>query len=97
MYLTANRVAEEGSVSTAPVMEQLDLFTDHMAVQAEKEAKEAELARERKLQEAMLGIKSEFGKNAILRACLKSFDKNGGVGDNRKKQAGAGENASISK
>ena len=32
-----------------------------------------------------------------LRACLKSFDKNGGVGDNRKKQAGAGENASISK
>jgi len=32
-----------------------------------------------------------------LRACLKSFDKNGGVGDNRKKQAGAGENASIPK
>lgn len=34
---------------------------------------------------------------ASLRACLKSFDKNGGVGDNRKKQAGAGENASIPK
>ena len=34
---------------------------------------------------------------ACLRACLKSFDKNGGVGDNRKKQAGAGENASIPK
>ena len=33
----------------------------------------------------------------VLRACLKSFDKNGGVGDNRKKQAGAGENASIPK
>ena len=32
-----------------------------------------------------------------LRACLKSFDKKGGVGDNRKKQAGAGENASIPK
>ena len=32
-----------------------------------------------------------------FRACLKSFDKNGGVGDNRKKQAGAGENASIPK
>ena len=32
-----------------------------------------------------------------VRACLKSFDKNGGVGDNRKKQAGAGENASIPK
>ena len=34
---------------------------------------------------------------AGLRACLKTFDKNGGVGDNRKKQAGAGENASIPK
>ena len=32
-----------------------------------------------------------------LRACLKTFDKNGGVGENRKKQAGAGENASIPK
>ena len=32
-----------------------------------------------------------------LRACLKSFDKKGRVGDNRKKQAGAGENASIPK
>ena len=33
----------------------------------------------------------------VVRACLKTFDKNGGVGDNRKKQAGAGENASIPK
>ena len=36
-------------------------------------------------------------RNVSVRACLKSFDKNGGVGDNRKKQAGAGENASIPK
>ena len=35
--------------------------------------------------------------DAVLRACLKTFDKNGGMGDNRKKQAGAGENASIPK
>ncbi|MCI9113213.1 MAG: hypothetical protein HFF96_02975 [Oscillibacter sp.] len=35
--------------------------------------------------------------DVVLRACLKTFDKNGGVGDNRKKQAGAGENASIPK
>ena len=27
----------------------------------------AELARERKLQEAMLGVKNKFGKNAILK------------------------------
>ena len=39
----------------------------------------------------------EQADDPYLRACLKSFDKNGGVGDNRKKQAGAGENASIPK
>ena len=32
-----------------------------------------------------------------LRACSKSFDKNGRAGDNRKKQAGAGENTRIPK
>ena len=48
-------------------MEQLDLFTDYAANQAKKELEAAELARERKLQEAMLGIKSKFGKNAILK------------------------------
>ncbi len=40
---------------------------------------------------------SLYLQKSHLRACLKSFDKNGGVGDNRKKQAGAGENASIPK
>ncbi len=67
MYLTANRVTAENSVPTEPAIEQLDLFTDYAAAQAQKEAQAAELARERKLQETMLGIKSKFGKNAILK------------------------------
>lgn len=67
MYLTANRVTAEDSVPKEPAMEQLDLFTDLEAAQREKEAQAAELARERKLQEAMLGIKSKYGKNAILK------------------------------
>ena len=48
-------------------MEQMDLFTDYAAAQAERKAQEAELAKERKLQETMLGIKSKYGKNAILK------------------------------
>ena len=67
MNLTANRVAAEDSVPKGPAMEQLDLFTDHEAVQAKKEAEAAELAREKKLQETMLSIKSKYGKNAILK------------------------------
>lgn len=63
MYLTANRVTAETDVPAEPAMEQMDLFADPV----QKESEAAELARERKLQEAMLGIKSKYGKNAILK------------------------------
>ena len=69
-------------------MEQLDLFTDFEAVQAEKKAQAAELARERRLQEAMLGIKSKFGKNAILKGTnlmdgATAAERNGRIGGHR--------------
>ena len=67
MYLTANRVAEECSISQEAAMEQLDLFTDFETLQAEREAQAAELSKEKRLQQAMLGIKSRYGKNAILK------------------------------
>lgn len=44
---------------------QLDLFSDD----AEKQAKEAAQARERRRQQAVLQIKNRFGKNAILKGC----------------------------
>ena len=88
LYLTANRVAEEGSVSPSLIMEQLDLFTDEKAVQAKKAADEAALAREKKLQVAMLGIKSKFGKNAILKGTnlvdgATAADRNGRIGGHK--------------
>jgi len=45
----------------------LDLFTDYAAKEQREQADEAAHARERKIQEAMLGIKKKFGKNAILK------------------------------
>lgn len=88
MYLTANRVEAEDSVSTEPAMEQLDLFTDFEAAQRKKEAEAAELARERKIQEAMLGIKSKFGKNAILKGTnlvdgATAAERNGRIGGHK--------------
>ena len=47
--------------------EQLDMFTDYAAVQAQRQKEEEELNRERKVQEALLTIKKRFGKNAILK------------------------------
>lgn len=65
--ITANHVVDEAAVQKEDSFEQLDLFTDYAAVQAEKEAEEAELAREKSIQKAMLEIKKKYGKNAILK------------------------------
>jgi len=65
--LTANHVIDEASVPNLPETEQLDLFTDYDALQAQRAEEAAELERERKMQKTMLGIKNKFGKNAILK------------------------------
>ena len=88
MYLTANRVTAEDSIPQKPAMEQLDLFTDYEAAQAKKEAEAAELAREKKLQEVMLGIKRKYGKNAILKGTnlvdgATAADRNSRIGGHR--------------
>ena len=53
-------IPEEDAAETCP---QLNLFADMEAQQLEEDR----LAREKKRQQAMLGIKRRFGKNAILR------------------------------
>ena len=88
MYLTANRVTGEEDVPQEFVMEQLDLFTDFEAARAKKEAEAAELAREKKLQEAMLSIKQKYGKNAILKGTnlvdgATAAERNGRIGGHR--------------
>ena len=50
-----------------PTFEQMDLFTDYAARDAEREREQTELLRENKMQQAMLDIKKKFGKNAILK------------------------------
>jgi len=47
--------------------EQLDLFTDFTALEAQRKREKAELDREKKMQQAMLIIKKKYGKNAILK------------------------------
>lgn len=65
--ITANRVVDEKSIPKADTFEQIDLFTDYEAARAKKEAEDAEFAREKKMQHAMLAIKKKYGKNAILK------------------------------
>ena len=65
--ITANHVIEETTIPKEEPAEQLDLFTDYAARQAQQEKEDAELERERRMQDAMLSIKKKFGKNAILK------------------------------
>ena len=65
--IAANRLVDEAQAQGAQAFEQLDLFTDYAAREKEKEAEAARLARERKLQEAMIAVKKKYGKNAILK------------------------------
>ena len=60
-------IAESAAPKKNDGYEQLDLFTDYAALQAEKEQEQRELEREKKMQKAMLTIKKKFGKNAILK------------------------------
>jgi DNA polymerase V len=65
--ITANHLVDEGEVSQQDTVEQLDLFTDYAAQEAQQKAEKADLERERKMQETMLAIKKKYGKNAILK------------------------------
>ena len=61
--LVANHVLPETAVQQELAFDQLDLFSDPAA----KEAEEAMLAREKRRQQALLTIRKKYGKNAILK------------------------------
>ena len=67
LTISANRLLDEISAREKEAPEQLDLFTDYAARQKQAEEKATAHAKERKLQEAMLGVKKRYGKNAILK------------------------------
>ena len=69
LNITMNHVISEEQArkqqQETPV--QLDLFTDYEAEEKKQKEEQAADDKERRLQEATLKIKKEFGKNALLR------------------------------
>ena len=62
MYVIAANVTDASSAQAlTPV--QMDLFTDHTAVEKQRE----EEKREKRMQEAILKLQEKFGKNAVLK------------------------------
>ncbi len=65
--IVANKLVDEHSVKNANKYEQLDLFTDYEILKKQREKENAELEREKRMQNTILDIKKKFGKNAILK------------------------------
>ena len=88
MYVVANHVVPEKSISNEESFEQLDFFTDYAQEQKKKELENEELAKEKELQKAMLNIKKRYGKNAILKGMnfeegATTIQRNGQVGGHK--------------
>ena len=71
------------TISQQPV--QLDIFTDYDKYEKQKEQHSKTLKKERKMQEAVIGIKHKFGKNAILKGL--NFEE-GATAKERNRQIG---------
>ena len=65
MYLTAGRLLSCEEAERQAPAEQLDIFS--VLESEEREAEQAELDREKRIQETVIDIKKKFGKNAILK------------------------------
>ena len=65
--ITTNHVVDESKASSHRQPVQLDLFTDYEELERKAAEEREALAKERKMQEALLNIKKKFGKNAILK------------------------------
>ena len=65
--LTTNNVIDESVADNNDVSVQFDLFTDYETVENEMRIEKDKLEKERKVQSAVLKIKKQFGKNAILK------------------------------
>lgn len=68
LNITTNHViSEEAYQKQQKEPVQLDLFVDYEAMKKQQEEEEAALSKERRMQETLLAIKKQFGKNSILR------------------------------
>ena len=67
VYVTANHVVDEQTISEETEFTQMDLFTDYQAVAEEQKVEQEKREKERRMQEAMLSGNKKYGKNAMIK------------------------------
>lgn len=65
--VAANHIISENDIPADADADQPDPFTDYEALGKQKAEEQAELDKEKRLQQAIIGIKNRMGKNAILK------------------------------
>lgn len=65
--ISANHVISEDIVVEKVSYEQMDLFTDYDKLDKERQIEKEHLEKERAIQEATIGLRNKYGKNAILK------------------------------
>lgn len=83
--ISVNHLISERNPELKNSFEQLDLFSDFEKMEAEKKKLTENLENERRIQEAVIGLKKRYGKNAVL----KGMDfLEGATARNRNRQIG---------
>lgn len=65
--ISINHLIDEKSIDRQKYASQLDLFSDYDEIKRKNEFRKKELTKERKMQEASLGLRKKYGKNVVLR------------------------------
>ncbi|MBR5271418.1 MAG: DNA methylase [Clostridia bacterium] len=86
--IVANNVINESDVIQNPCFDQLDFFTDYEEVKRTQKKEKENLKKEKSLQKAMIQIKNQYGKNAILKGInleegATSIDRNSQIGGHK--------------
>lgn len=83
LNITANHIISENRRTSRPV--QLDLFHDYEEQNRQEQQRHDALVKERRMQETVISLKKQFGKNSILKGL--NF-QDGATGKERNRQIG---------
>ena len=88
LTIAANHVIYENEIEEKKEAVQLELFSDYNEQKAREKSLEKFLEKEKSMQKAIIDIKKQFGKNAILKGMnfekgATAIERNGQIGGHK--------------
>ena len=81
-------ILNETEIKEKNKYEQIDLFTNYGELEEKKKKEEKELQKEKALQNAIINIKSKYGRNALIKGMnleegATTIERNGQIGGHK--------------